>query len=487
MPKYAALDKIVTNNYSIKYNFDNISNKIVFRLSTDNKLNDILVKFLNKWINDDYRESLEESFMNFYVENSNITDVDKKTLVNKVFTYGFVKGTSYNEYKNNKLYGVAGEYVNALSNMADMEFKIVEYSNKDKLMEAINRKEVDLAFIDFEYENDKVLISNKTFITNMIALAKRYENITDKNGLINRKLYMLKNNYLNSYVKSNINAYIKEIKNIDDNIDNDGILLLDDIEYLNINNKKKLEGYNFIFDDKYNSNYHFVITKNNEVLHGLVNFVLNNFNYNEYKNISVDNLNDTFSTESNFKYIYMIIVSIILLPIILLVLAVSITKTSTKFKLIKRENILKYNDMLTSLKNRNYLNEHIEEWDEMPVLPRTIIMVDLNNLKYVNDNYGNEEGNSLIKKAAAILINTQLEKSEIIRTDGNEFLIYLLGYNKNQINTYISKLSREFEKLPYGFGAAIGYSMIEDEIKTVEDAINEASISMREDKEQNYK
>ena len=84
-------------------------------------------------------------------------------------------------------------------------------------------------------------------------------------------------------------------------------------------------------------------------------------------------------------------------------------------------------------------------------------------------------------------INTQLEKSEIIRTAGNEFLIYLIGYNKNQINTYISKLSKEFEKLPYGFGAAIGYSMIEDEIKTVEDAINEASISMRNDKEQNYK
>ena len=132
------------------------------------------------------------------------------------------------------------------------------------------------------------------------------------------------------------------------------------------------------------------------------------------------------------------------------------------------------------------INANIEKWDDTKVYPRTIIMIDLNNLKYVNDNYGHEEGNNLIKKAGAILINTQLEKSEIIRTDGNEFLIYLIGYSKSQISTYISKLSKEFEKLPYNFGAAIGYSMIEDEIKTIDDAINEATIEMRKDKE-NYK
>ena len=52
--------------------------------------------------------------------------------------------------------------------------------------------------------------------------------------------------------------------------------------------------------------------------------------------------------------------------------------------------------MLTNLKNRNYLNANIEKWDDTKVYPRTIIVIDLNNLKYVNDNYGHEEGNNLI-------------------------------------------------------------------------------------------
>ena len=487
VPKYYALENIIENNYSIKYNFNNISNKVVLRLGNDKRFNDILVKYLSKWMNEEYRESLEETFIDFYVDNSNITDVEKKTLSSKVYTYGYVKGSAYNEYKNDKLYGVAGEYVNTLSNMVDMEFKVIEFTSKEKLIGAINRNEVDIAFIDFEFENEKVLTTSNNFNSNMVVLSKNIENITDKNGLVNRKLYLLKDNFLYKYISDNVNSTINTIKNVDQEIDDDGLLLLDEVEYFNCKTKTNLSDYNLIFVDKYVSDYHYVVTKNNNVLHELFDFVLANINYDEFRNISINNLNATYSNENNFKYIYLIIVSIILLPIILLVLAVSITKSSTKFKIRRKENVLKYNDMLTSLKNRNYLNEMMEEWDEMPVLPRTVIIADLNNLKYVNDNYGTEEGNSLIKKAAAILINTQLEKSEIIRTDGNEFLIYLIGYNKNQINTYISKLSKEFEKLPYGFGAAIGYSMIEDEIKTVEDAINEASISMREDKEQNFK
>lgn len=486
VPRYAALDNIVKNNYYIKYEFNNLSNKIVFRFTENERLNKILSKYLEDWKEKDLRNDLEKSLMNFYEENSKITDIEKNNLVRKVYTYGYVKGTSYNEKKNDKLYGLAGEYINTLMNMANMEFKIVEYSNKEKLIEDIKNNKVDIAFIDFDFNNENVLKTEQPFLSNMVVLSKNIENINDKNGLTNRKLYLYKENFLYSYIKNNINGYTKLIKNINTNI-NDGLLVLDEIEYNNYSINSKLTDYKQVFIDTYSSNYHYVITNNNETLYNLFNFILNNTSYNEYKNMSIKNLNNTYNNENNFKYIYTIIVAIILIPIVLLVLVITITKSSSKLKFNKKENVLKYNDMLTSLKNRNYLNEKMEEWDELEVYPRTVIIADLNNLKYVNDNYGTEEGNNLIKKAAAVLINTQLEKSEIVRTDGNEFLIFLVGYNKNQVNAYKSKLAKEFEKLPYSFGAAIGSSMIEDEIKTVEDAINEASIDMRKDKEENYR
>ena len=158
-------------------------------------------------------------------------------------------------------------------------------------------------------------------------------------------------------------------------------------------------------------------------------------------------------------------------------------KNSNNLKITKKQNVLKYNDMLTNLKNRNYLNDNIEKWDNTRIYPRTIAIIDLNNVKYVNDNYGHEEGDQLIIKAAGILVNTQLENSEIIRTDGNEFPIYLVGYSERQISTYTKKLSKEMKNLPHEFGAALGFSMITDEIKTLDDAINEATLEMITNKE----
>ena len=41
----------------------------------------------------------------------------------------------------------------------------------------------------------------------------------------------------------------------------------------------------------------------------------------------------------------------------------------------------------------------------------------------------------------------------------------MIGYNENQVEVYTKKLSKSLKDLPYGFGAAIGYSMITDNIR----------------------
>ena len=152
---------------------------------------------------------------------------------------------------------------------------------------------------------------------------------------------------------------------------------------------------------------------------------------------------------------------------------------------ISKDNRFKYIDILTSLKNRNYLNDNIDSWDLSLVYPQGVVVVDLNNIAYINDNYGHAEGDKVIKEAANILIKTQISNSEIMRTNGNEFLIYMVGYDEKQIVSYIRKLNKEFKDLSHSFGAAIGYSIITDQIKTVDDAINEATLDMRNVKNEN--
>ena len=150
---------------------------------------------------------------------------------------------------------------------------------------------------------------------------------------------------------------------------------------------------------------------------------------------------------------------------------------------VKKDEKIRYVDMLTSLKNRNYLNDRMEIWNQNTVYPQAVIVLDLNNVKYLNDTFGHEEGDKQIKAAANALFKTQLENTELLRTDGNEFMIYLVGYSEKQVVSYIKKLLKEFKKLPYEYGVAVGFSMIVDDLKLVEDAFNEAMLMMRKNKD----
>ena len=149
----------------------------------------------------------------------------------------------------------------------------------------------------------------------------------------------------------------------------------------------------------------------------------------------------------------------------------------------KLDNI--FTNTMTSLKNRAYLNLKIKEWDDNVIYPQAFVIIDLNNIKDINDSHGHEEGDTIIKKAASTLIVNQEPNTDIIRTDGNEFLVYMVGYSEKDVISYTRKIYKELKELPYGYGAAIGYSMIMDDIKTVDDAINEATIDMRNKKENN--
>jgi len=138
---------------------------------------------------------------------------------------------------------------------------------------------------------------------------------------------------------------------------------------------------------------------------------------------------------------------------------------------------------MTSLKNRNYLNYNIKKWDENVIYPQAIVIIDLNNIKYINDNYGHEEGDEVIKEAANVLLNNQLENTDLMRTDGNEFLIYMVGYDEKGVQEFTRNINRDLKEIKHNFGATLGYSMITDDIKTIDDAINEATLSMRQAKE----
>ena len=239
---------------------------------------------------------------------------------------------------------------------------------------------------------------------------------------------------------------------------------------------------------KYNSlqdiNNSFLLKNNNIALNKLFNFYLTLNSDNEMLSRATQKL--YIDARSN------IVLSFILRNIVYIILILAaaifiIHKLAHRIKLskrIKKEDKLLYIDVLTNLKNRNYLNDNIKYWGENKVYPQAILILDLNQIKDLNDKFGHEEGDKQIQAAANALIKTQRENSEIMRTDGNEFMVYLVGYEEKIILSYIHKLTRELNSsLPYkNYGVALGYAMIENELNTIDDAINDASNRMRANK-----
>lgn len=478
---------IQKDKYSINYYFTEMNKQVVLTLSnTNEELNKIVRKYYNKWKATKYVQEYNDAYLDYYLKQNNLDAKTKASLISKTYTYGYVENSPYEVKVHGKVAGIAGEYIDRLSRLTDIEFKYKKYSSKKELEKAIEKGEIDIYFDYYNYSNDKYKATLSTFIEQYVVLGKEDNNyiVTSFESLKGKDISMLVGDSLYNYFASNSKANIKTYDDLDSLVKNSkNSMIVVDKEIYTSHQNSKFGKLKLLYMDTMMNDYKFMVKENNTAFYDLFNYIINTNSYYNYRNSGIENLHASILEDSTFEQVYTIILTMIFVPIIIIGTVYLIIKRKHKAKKIKITNRHKYTDMLTSLKNRNYLNVKMPEWEDSKVYPQSIVIVDLNNVKYINDNYGHEEGDQLIIKAAGILVNTQLENSEIIRTDGNEFLIYLVGYSERQVSTYTKKLSKEFKNLPHEFGAAVGYSMILDEIKTLDDAINEATLEMITNKE----
>ena len=489
VPNIMYLDYTISNDkYHINYIFTEITNKIVLSLSSNNsELNTIVKKYFNKWKNESFVETYNDVLLDYYVEQNNLNDKTRAEILSKTYVYGFVENYPYETLVKNKLVGISAEYINRVSRLSGIEFEFKEFESYSELKSAIKNKDVDVFFNPYEIEDGDYKKTVSTFIEKYAVLGKLSDSnvINSFESLKGHKISVIKDSALYSYFKNNSKAKINkydDLKQLLKNSEDD--LIVVDNEVYNYYRNSKFKDYELLYTDIMTNDYYFMISSEYEDFYNLFNYIINTNSYYNYRNSGLNSLNVSILKQSSFEELYLILLALVLIPIIVLMFFFVALKKKKKVKAVKKEERKKYTDMLTSLKNRNYLNLNIKSWNKNPKYPQSIIIIDLNSVNYVNDNHGYEAGDQLIVKAASILLNTQLEKSEVLRIDGNEFLIYLVGYSEQQVSTYTKKISKEMKNLPYGFGAAVGYSMIVDDIKTVEDAINEATLDMRANKEE---
>lgn len=107
-------------------------------------------------------------------------------------------------------------------------------------------------------------------------------------------------------------------------------------------------------------------------------------------------------------------------------------------------------DPLTGLMNRRAFDEKMkslfmpENKDNLKTA--AFIMMDLDELKRVNDNYGHTYGDQYIQNAAKCFRSAASEQSVLCRLAGDEFCMFFYGYDKKEeIRVYLKKLMEEME------------------------------------------
>jgi len=104
-------------------------------------------------------------------------------------------------------------------------------------------------------------------------------------------------------------------------------------------------------------------------------------------------------------------------------------------------------DPLTGLLNRSTLYDSLAEAVSQNVrahIPMTLIAIDLDNFKNVNDEFGHDAGDEVLRHTSKILSNGSRVTDKIFRLGGEEFLILLFNTSGKEGTTKAEQLRKQF-------------------------------------------
>lgn len=138
---------------------------------------------------------------------------------------------------------------------------------------------------------------------------------------------------------------------------------------------------------------------------------------------------------------------------------------------------LSYHDHLTGLHNRRFFEQELKRLDVTQNLPISIIMFDVNGLKLVNDSFGHDAGDLLLKKAAEAIQKACSKEDVVARIGGDEFALLLPHTSSEecvQIANRIKECSSKEKVANIELSISYGYDTKETDKQSIHEIIANA-------------
>lgn len=157
---------------------------------------------------------------------------------------------------------------------------------------------------------------------------------------------------------------------------------------------------------------------------------------------------------------------------------------------------LAYVDPLTNLPNRNYMKKWVTEKQHPADTKITILFIDIDRFKTINDNFGQDIGDQVLIALAKRLEACVGKEPLIFRYDGEEFIILLENHSREDTNRLVNQILhtiREPVRIDYhellltaSIGISSGHPFLaeRDATTALEDLVKKADTAMYHAKKQ---
>lgn len=170
-------------------------------------------------------------------------------------------------------------------------------------------------------------------------------------------------------------------------------------------------------------------------------------------------------------------------PILMAGIVFDVTKEKELGELIKEQNerLLKiaHTDYLTGILNRRALFERLNvelQKANKEGTPLSVLMIDVDNFKYINDNYGHLAGDKALIKLIEIIERNLTDTDFVGRYGGEEFLIVYPQKKSEESYLLSEKIRKEIERLEIfeSYSITISGGLKEHNGKSIDKLIDDA-------------
>lgn len=167
-------------------------------------------------------------------------------------------------------------------------------------------------------------------------------------------------------------------------------------------------------------------------------------------------LKDSLEKEVNIRNI--------LLYGLLITFVIILSMTITLVSIRKRNSFLRKKDQLTKTYNQYSLKKAFNQLKKQKKYPMAFFVVNIKHMKFINDIYGRDHGDQMIKEQAKMLLGVKYRDIIVARVSGNQFVLILPDCaiaSAKILNMDIKDNVIEVDG--FKFKPSVGYTIVKDE------------------------